>query len=783
MKRIIVYLFCLGLSCGAFAQKANYEQAEKAKSNLRALSWNYEWVTPFFTEGSDDFWFREDRDGGEKYYYVDLKARKVEEFMDPAYLAAEMEKATGRKYDPKRLGFWQVYFKRGGEKLVWQDGNVTFEYNRKTRKLSYVRDENMVIDRTPRKIMSYHSGMSPDGRYVVFGKEHNAYIRDLKDSTEVQLTFDGIPGYSHTEGWTTNREVPLAPIWFEDSQNFCLIRQDFRGLGEVSFINYVKDRPVAGNSQCVLAGDSVVIYTEITLYDVATKTRKVVDIDKWQDQQVRILHSDVKANKLYLERRNRRNTMLDVCEVNLSTGAVKVIIHEEGDPYLGIELASITFLNDYKDIIWWSERSGYGHLYHYDGEGNLKNAITSGNWTAGKVVGMDEKKRTVYFQAYGVMPGENPSYAKICKANIDGKGKMVVLTPEEGTHNVIFTPSKKYIIDAYSRPDLPYQFKVRDTQQGNLVVDLGEQNLDALYKRGWKMPETFSVKAADGETDLYGVMWKPFDFDSTKSYPIISCVYPGPHTDNVPLAFEVASTNEALAQVGFIVVAFNHRGGLPFRGRAYHTYGYNNIRDYALADDKCGLEQLIERHSFIDGNRVGVYGHSGGGMMSTAAICTYPDFYKACVSSAGNHDNNIYSQFYVESHFAIDEQVKTIEEKVKTKDGRDSVVTREKSVYSMNLPTNMELAKNLKGHLMLVVANLDGNVHPAHTMRMVDAFINHGKDVELVVLPRGRHTYDGVSSWYFEHKLRSHFAKYLLGDFESSGFYDIEINEFDQVKK
>lgn len=755
MKRIIVCLFCIGLSCGLFAQRANYEQAEKAKSNLSVLSWGYEQVTPFFTEGSDDFWFREDRLGEEKYYYVDLKARKVEKFLDPAYLAAEMEKVTGRKYDPKKLGFWQIYFKKGGEKLVWQDGNVTFEYNRKTRKLSHTRDENMQYDRVPRKIMTYNTGMSPDGRYLVFGKDHNAYIRDLQDSTVVQLTFDGIPGYSHTEGWPAGKEVPLAPVWFEDSQNFCLFRQDYRGMGEVSYVNYLKGRPVAQSTQMILAGDSVMPYTEVTVYDVATKTKKVVDIDRWKNQQMRILHSNVKANKLYLERRNRQNTMLDVCEVDVSTGAVKVIIHEEGDPYLGIELASIFFLNDYKDIIWWSERSGYGHLYHYDGEGNLKNTITSGNWTAGKIVGIDEKSRTVYFQAYGVAPGENPSYAKICKANIDGKGKMVVLTPEEGTHNVVFSPSRRYIIDAYSRPDLPYQFKVRDTRNGELVVNLYGQNLDNLYAKGWKMPETFSVKAADGETDLYGVMWKPFDFDSTKSYPIISCVYPGPHTDNVPLSFEIASTNEALAQVGFIVVAFNHRGGLPFRGKAYHTYGYSNIRDHALADDKCGLEQLIARHAFIDGNRVGVYGHSGGGMMSTAAICTYPDFYKACVSSAGNHDNNIYSQFYVESHYAMNGP----------------------------LPTNMELAKNLKGHLMLVVGCMDGNVHPAHTVRMADAFINHGKDVELVVLPRGRHTYDGVSSWYFERKLRSHFAKYLLGDFESSAFYDIEINEFDQVKK
>mgnify|MGYP002600046249 FL=1 len=779
MKKLLVSLFFFGLFVNLFAQQANYERAEEVKSYL--LPYKYDKVSPFFTEGGDDFWFRELLEDGEKYYYVDLKAKKVEEFLDPAYMAREMEKATGRKYDPKRLGFWKINFNKGGETLNWLDGDVIFEYNRKTRKLTYTKRDKKDVNEMPR-LMHYDSGVSPDGRYRVFGKEHNAYIQDLKDSTVTQLTFDGIPGFSHTEGWETTDEVPLAPLWFDDSKNFCLFRQDLRNLGEISNMNYLKGRPLAFNSPTILVGDSVVPYTEITVYDTETKTRKNVKIDKWQDQELRILHSDTKANKLYLERRARLGKMLDVCEVNLSTGDVKVIIHEEGEPYIGVELSSIYFLNDYKDIIWWSERTGYGHFYHYDGDGNLKNVITSGNWTAGKAVEIDEKNRTIYFQAYGITPGENPSYAKICKANIDGKGKVVLLTPEEATHNVIFSPSKKYIIDAYSRPDLPCQFVVRDTRKGDLVVRLGGLNLDSMYKKGWKIPETFSVKAADGKTDLYGVMWKPFDFDSTKRYPVISCVYPGPQTDNVPLTFEVGSTNEALAQVGFIVVAFNHRGGLPFRGRDYHTYGYNNIRDHALADDKCGLEQLIARYSFIDGNRVGIYGHSGGGMMSTAAICTYPDFYKACVSSAGNHDNNIYTQFFVENHYAINKDIKMVRDTLKAKDGRDSLVTREKAVYSTNLPTNMELARNLKGHLMLIVGGADGNVHPAQTIRMVDALINCGKDVEFVYLPQGRHTYDGVSAWYFEQKLRSHFAKYLLGDFKSSGFYDIEIDEYGRVK-
>lgn len=752
----------MGITVIAAAQTANYRAAEEAKA--LQLPYKYDKITPFFTEGSDDFWFREFVNGEERYYYVEVDKREKSELFDPVYIATEMQKATGRTYDPKRLGFWKIYFNKGGKTLNWRDGQILFEYNRKTRKLTY---SQMEPEQDPMSYyMHYDSGVSPDGRYQVFGKEHNAYIRDLKDSTVVQLTFNGIKGYSHTEGWDTQEEVPLAPLWMDDSQHFCLFRQDLRNLGEVSNMNYLKGRPLAYTTPTILVADSVVPYTEASVFDVQTKKQKLIQLGKWKDQQVRIIHQDTRANKVYFERKDRLGKNLDICELNLQTGEVKVIIHEEGEPYIGIELASIHFLNNYKDIIWWSERSGYGHLYHYDGNGQLKNIITQGPWTVGKVIDIDEQTRTIYFEAYGYTPGENPSYAKICKANIDGKGKVTLLTSEEATHHVQFSPSKRYIIDSYSRPDLPCQFTVRDTRRGELVLKLGELDQSELNRKGWKKPEVFSVKAADGQTDLYGVMWKPFDFDPSKKYPLISCVYPGPQTDNVPLTFEVGSTNEALAQMGIIVVAFNHRGGLPFRGKAYHTFGYDNIRDHALADDKCGLEQLIARHPFIDGDKVGIYGHSGGGMMSTAAICTYPDFYKACVSSAGNHDNNIYTQFFIENHYRIEQTQQS-----------------GKHGYSTQLPTNMELAPRLKGHLMLIVGGSDGNVHPAQTIRMVDALINNGKDVELVYLPRGRHTYDGVSAWYFEHKLRSHFAKYLLGDFTSSGFYDIKVNEYDQIVK
>ena len=299
------------------------------------------------------------------------------------------------------------------------------------------------------------------------------------------------------------------------------------------------------------------------------------------------------------------------------------------------------------------------------------------------------------------------------------------------------------------------------------------------------------MKAADGITDLYGYMWKPADFDSTKRYPIISYVYPGPQTEAIPLEFSVSTgfNNAALAQVGFIVVTFGHRGGSPLRDRWYHTYGYGNLRDYPLADDKHGIEQLADRYSFIDGSKVGIFGHSGGGFMSTAAICTYPDFYTAAVSSAGNHDNNIYNIWWGETHHGIKEG------KAKATDKKDAKVTKvpKISVDSMNsemedvkfekpqIPTNIELAKNLKGHLLLVAGDADNNVHPANTFRMADALIKAGKNFDMIILPGQNHAYRGISLDFFKRKIWFHFAKHLLGDYSTEQF--TEIDEYMRLKK
>ena len=311
-------------------------------------------------------------------------------------------------------------------------------------------------------------------------------------------------------------------------------------------------------------------------------------------------------------------------------------------------------------------------------------------------------------------------------------------------------------MDNYSRVDLAPASVLRDTR-GRKLSHLADTDLSTLYAMGWKMPETFCVKAADGVTDLYGVMWKPFDFDSSRKYPIISYVYPGPQQEAVPFAFTATGDhNAALAQLGFIVVGLGHRGGSPLRGLKYRTYGYGNLRDYPLADDKHAIEQLAARHPYIDLSRVGIFGHSGGGFMAATALMTYPDFYKAAVASSGNHDNNIFHKEWGETFHGVKQEV-----------------VRGDTVFSCKIPTNLDLAKNLKGHLLLVTGDEDNNVHPGHTLRLANALIKAGKRFDMLMLPGQGHLYKGEGADYWRRRIWFHFVKYLLHDGSADYYTDM----------
>lgn len=753
VKQFLIIGFSL-LVAGAFGQqKANYELAERFRQITRPpLTKNSLEVRPRYINDTDRFWYSFKTSEGEKYYLVDPAKKSKRLLFDNAELLMKISEITRKGYNHKEPGL-DFEFDKDGETIRFWFDRHDFTYNINTKELKLAEKQKGHQAYNP-----YWMYYSQDSSYMLFAKRHNLYIvgnaAKGMDTTEVQLTRDGERYYTFNredEGELDER-MGCSARWFNKGHKFYVIRDDSRKVKDLWLIDALaKPRPQLKTYKAELAGDEYVIQFELLIGDADTREVKKINIDRWKDQYIDILYASKDAKRLYFQRYKRTWDESEICMVDVETGEVKVLIHEVDKPYLDYQMRAIHFLNDGNEILFRSERSGWGHYYLYDKDGNLKNQVTAGAWVAGPIMKIDTVKRQIYFIGLGKEKEIDPYYYVLYRADLDKMNDVTLLTLENASHDVAISPSSKYFVDSYSRVDMEPVNVVRD-RKGNVVLELEKADLKALYAFGWKKPERFRVKAADGITDIYGVMWKPADFDSTKMYPIISSVYPGPFFEYVQTRFTVDDDmNTRLAQVGFIVVSMGHRGGTPMRGKYYHTYGYGNQRDYALADDKYAIEQLAERYSFINSKKVGIFGHSGGGFMSTAALLTYPDFYSAAVSSAGNHDNNIYNKGFVEIHYGVKEKKQIV---------RDSAGNeQEKITFETRSKTNQELAKNYKGGLLIVTGDMDRTVHPSHTLRVVDALINEGKNFDMLVLPGNSHGFSEAADDFFEHKLWFHFGK------------------------
>ena len=770
MKNSLFRYLCLVValvSCNLAGaqQKANYQLAEK----FRLLEQNpidkYSTeVRPTFINDTDCFYYSFTTREGKKYYYVNPKKKEKRLLFDTDELLSKIAVYTKKAYssaDP-HLSFT---FMKDNETIRIDFDRGLYTYNIHTKELKQLDEKPTYKTGDP-----YWMKYSPDNLYFVGNPKKG------QDTIPVQLTTDGMPDYTFNredEGKMEGRFGAESAHWIPGSHRFYAVREDNRKVRDLWVINSLsKPSPELITYKAELAGDKNVTQYELLLGDIDKREVKKVDINRWPDQYIDVLYASKDGKRLYFQRYNRTWNQSDICEVDVETGKVRVVIHEENKPYLDYQMRNVSFLNDGKEILFRSERNGWGHYYLYDtATGNLKNQLTDGTWVAGPVAQIDTVGRKMYFYGYGREKGIDPYYYILYEAHLDRPNALRLLTPENASHEVSISPSCRYLVDSYSTVSQEPVNVVRN-RNGKVIMTLEKPDLQPVYEMGWKAPERFKVKAADGVTDLYGVMWKPADFDSTKVYPIISNVYPGPFFEYVPTRFTINDVyNTRLAQLGFIVITVGHRGGTPMRGKAYHTYGYNNMRDYPLADDKYAIEQLAARYPFIDATKVGIYGHSGGGFMSAAAICTYPDFYSAAVSSAGNHDNRIYNKGFVEIHYGVDEKVTTT---------KDSLGVESKTYdYSVRVRPNQELAKNYKHGLLLFTGAIDQTVNPANTLRLVDALIKADKDFDMFVLPKCTHGFFGESESFFEHKMWRHFARLLLHD--NSADCDIDLNK-DMIK-
>jgi dipeptidyl aminopeptidase/acylaminoacyl peptidase len=647
------------------------------------------------------------------------------------------------------------------------------------------------------------ASVSPDSSAVIYNKECNLYqmgwdeymqIVDARrgkqgekaDSAELkveveetQLTTDGEKYYCYgsygrgqndeetEENWGKRQSARV--LWSHDSRYFAMTREDEREVKELWVVHAVgNERPQLETYKYEMPGEEHVGVIELLVFDMESREMKKIDDDPWKDQRMGIFADpsggggsrffrggggggdepsirkwlSPNANELYFYRRSRDQHRVDLMVADPITGEVRVVVEERLNTY--VEHQSPRRL-DNGDLIWWSEQDGWAHLYRYGSDGTLKARLTEGPWHVQGAVGVDEARGHVFFNANGREEGEDPYYTHLYRVNLDGSGLML-LNPGEFDHRSTMPKSNRFFVDNYSRVNTVPASALFDAA-GRKIMELEEADFSALMAAGYRFPEPYRVKAADGVTDIYGVIYKPFDFDEKREYPIVAYVYPGPQTESVAKAFSTSPSEVALAQFGMVVITIGNRGGHPNRSKWYHNYGYGNLRDYGLADKKAGIEQLADRHDFIDIDRVGIYGHSGGGFMSTAAMLVYPDFFKVAVSSSGNHNNDVYNLNWSEKH-----------DGVKEVEGRDGEIT-----FEYDIDKNSDLAKNLKGKLLLTTGDVDNNVHHAGTFRMAEALIRANKRFDFFVFPGQRHGYGNMGDYWFWLRAE-YFVKHLLGD-------------------
>ena len=825
MKKLLLSCVLLSVYFSSSAQgtpQPNYRQAARFSPTKIAKMVHSTAVRPNWLQKGNRFWYQyKTSSEGSKYYLVDADKRTRTPLFDNVKMAMWLSEITKDPYEAKHLPRFDFTFTKDERAIrfyVTSSEEVTVTDDSKKKKKGKSKKEKKVfhleyklggngltiVDTEKKKKEPWRqwANVSPDSSVVLYSKNYNLYwmdkenflkaVKDDKDSTivEHQWTKDGEINYSYggrTYGKTdkekakdANKRQSVGGLWSHDSKHFVMTRQDARHIEDLWVIHTTrKGRPQLETYKYHMAGEQDFYKTEMLVFDTKAKTKKEIQLDTTIQQSIgfysyprkksarrdennpRLLLS--KKGKIYFNTVSRDRKRLDVHVADIATGEIKTLIKEHSNVYIENRGKTIVLFNNEQEILFWSERDGWGHFYLYDTAGNLKRQVTNGAFHVDSFEGLDEESRTLYFVANGVVKDQDPYYAHLYKINLNGTGLRSLNRGDYNT-SVNMSDSNKYFVSNYSRVNTVPKSELRDGN-GRLVMKLEEADLSQLFAAGYKFPEPFKAKAADGITDIYGVMYKPYDFDSLKQYPLIEYVYPGPQTEAVNKSFSPRmDRTDRLAQVGFIVVTLGNRGGHPARSKWYHTYGYGNLRDYGLADKKYVAEQLADRHDFIDIEKVGIFGHSGGGFMSTAAMLVYPDFFKVAVSSAGNHDNTVYNSWWSETHHGIKEEI----------DAKGKVT------YKYMIDKNQSLAKNLKGKILLATGDVDNNVHPAGTIRMVNAFMKANKRFDFMLFPGSRHGFRDREYWFW--RKADYFSKHLLG--VETNFVDVvEMNRDIPLKR
>jgi dipeptidyl aminopeptidase/acylaminoacyl peptidase len=745
IARWCIFLAAFSLFCAARAAgqgtREDYQRAERfLAGNLRHRAYVAD-VTAHWIAKKNRFWYRKAGMKGVEFLLVDAEQNSAGPAFDHGRLGTSLAKALKREISATELPFDSIEFAEDGKSISFQIDSAPWS----------CQLENYECKKGPEPVAGQYEEASPNKEWVAYVKEHDLYVRYVPTGEVVRLTRDGEASWDYateipslrpmvTQGTQEIRQRP-AVFWSPDSSKLVTYRMDTRNAGRFTNLQFVPPGQLRPKSYTVvypLPGE-VLPKAEPIIFEVQSGKR--IDVQaapiemQFQGGPGFDWYPDNKAFSYDSWERGEKS--IELREVNASTGEQRVVIREKAERYVDPGETSFRILHETGDVLWTSERDGWNHLYLSNYKtGELRGQLTQGPWVVRQVVEADEKARRVYFLANGREKDEDPYQTHLYVAGFDGKG-LTLLTPENASHAVSLSPDKSFFVDNFSRPDLSAQSVLRRTKDGSQVRVLEQSDVSELQKVGWKPPEPFRGKAKDGTTDLYGLIWRPSTFDPAKKYPIVEMVYTGAQAFFVPKTFGAALRNpeQQIAELGFIGVMVDGRGTTG-RSRAFHEFSYHNLGG-AFEDHVEMIKQMAAKFSYMDADRVGIYGTSAGGYGAAHAMLVFPDFYKVGVSISGDHDarldkawwNELYQGYPVGADYA--EQ------------------------------SNVTMADRLKGHLFLVHGDIDDNVHVVETMRFADALIKANKNFDMLIVPNMYHGEGGNP--YLIRRRWDYFVQHLLG--------------------
>lgn len=724
------------LSSGpAFAQGTleDYNRAYSLRQKFSGYQVYHSDVNPHWVTGTSSFWYLQRTPQGNEYLLVDADRQTRRPLFVRDSLAVQLQQSLGRRVDARNLPLDKGNLEASLDVFRFVCDGYNWRYEIAANRLT--REGKVPPRGKGRHWMEtddekgWGPVTSPDGKYEAYIKNDNIFVRDKASGRERQLSQDGTLSnyYSSYIQWSPDSRKVLS----------CRIRPV-----QKRYVYYVESsprdqlQPKLHQQEYAKPGDELPFKVPC-IFHVETGQRCIPETSLFAHQySLSYLRWDADSKSVTFEYNERGHKTYRVLELSAEDGKVRTLIEEKEEKYVNYPLIYRNYLQDGKHILWTSERDNYNHLYLYDRTtGRPVRQITKGRWYVRGVQHVDEQNQWIYFSANGMNPKEDPYLIHYYRIGFDGKG-LVELTPDEGMHQAWFSSDYRYLVDVYSKVDTPPVAVLRDARTGRQVMPLEQADISRLEANGWRAPEVFSAKGRDGKTDIWGVIYRPTNFDPSRKYPVVEYIYSGPGGQHVPKSF--SSYNwwmTSLAELGFIVVQVDGMS-TSFRSKDFEEVCYKNLKDAGLPDHMAWLQEAARRYLYMDLDRVGIFGSSAGGQEAMSAVLFHPEFYKAAYSACGCHDNRMDKIWWNELWMGYPVDSSYIES------------------------SNVEQAHRLERPLMLVVGEMDDNVDPASTMQVVNALIRANKDFELVVVPGAGHT---MGDNFGEHKRYDFFVRHLMG--------------------